>query len=337
MTSPGDDGTSASRTEPTDPERPRVLLIGGEGRSGSTVLERLLAAHSDTCAVGELKNLFERGVAGNELCGCGKLVVECDLWSEVGRRLVGGWDTSAGRQLVEFFTRVNHRSYLPAIVVGRGPTIARARSVLSELYRSITDVCGSPVVIDSSKHPSWAYLVAGIPSIDLRIVQLVRHPSGVAYSWSKPVVRPQAASGQGDLLMPAHRPTEVAVRWDVFNALLRHLGRRPLPTMLLRYEDYVADLDGGLDACLELAGLTYVSRPDAMHTGHGIAGNPSRFADDDQKIVGDNRWVTEYSPWKHALVSAITSPFRPTYGYRYSRSNPVGPLPQRSVSPSGRR
>ena len=37
-----------------------VLFIGGEGRSGSTVLERLLAAQPETCAVGELKNLFER-------------------------------------------------------------------------------------------------------------------------------------------------------------------------------------------------------------------------------------------------------------------------------------
>ena len=325
------------QSDPTDDRRTRVLFIGGEGRSGSTVLERLLAVHSDTCAVGELKNLFEMGIAGNELCGCGKLVLECDLWSEVGRRLVGGWDTSAGREMVKFFARINHRLYLPAITIGRGPTIARARSILAELYRSIADVSGSPVIIDSSKHPSWAYLLAGVPTIDLRIVQLVRHPSGVAYSWSKPVARPHATAGQGDLIMPAHSPVEVSIRWDVFNALLRRLAKRTLPTILLRYEDYVADLDGALDACLELVDLTYVERPDTMDTGHGIAGNPSRFAVDSQKIVEDNRWITEYSPWKHALVSAITWPARPTYGYRYSRSNPVRPLPGRSVGRSASR
>jgi hypothetical protein len=179
--------------------------------------------------------------------------------------------------------------------------------------------------------------VAGIPSIDLRLVQLVRHPSGVAYSWSKPVVRPQASTGQGDQIMPAHSPAEVSVRWDVFNALLGRLARRPLPTMLLRYEDYVSDLDGGLDACFELADLSFVERPDAMDTGHGIAGNPSRFVADSQKIVEDNRWITEYSPLNHALVSAITWPSRSAYGYRYSRANPVGPLPRRSMSRSNGR
>ncbi len=159
--------------------RTRVLFIGGEGRSGSTVLERLIATHPQTCAVGELKNLFERGVGHDELCGCGKPVVACELWSEVGRRLIGGWETEAGRELVQFFTRVNHRLLLPLILSGRGAMVARARSVLALLYPIIAELTGSSVIVDSSKHPAWAYLLAGTRQIDLRVVHLVRHPSGV--------------------------------------------------------------------------------------------------------------------------------------------------------------
>jgi hypothetical protein len=312
----------------------RVLFIGGEGRSGSTVLERLIASYPQTCAVGELKNLFERGVGHDELCGCGKPVVACELWSEVGRRLVGGWETDAGRELVQFFTRVNHRLQLPLILTGRGAMVARARSVLSVLYPMIAELTGSSVIVDSSKHPAWAYLLAGAPQIDLRVVHLVRHPSGVVHSWSKPVVRPHAGDGRGDQLMPAHSPLEVSIRWDVFNGLFRHLAKRPVPTVVIRYEDYVEDTDGALGVCLGLADLATDARPVAMSTGHGIAGNPSRFETDLAKITRDDQWITQLGGAKHRMVSAITWPMRSAYGYRTDRSSPVGPYRSHRVERS---
>jgi hypothetical protein len=308
------------------PVRTKVLFIGGEGRSGSTVLERLLAASPGTCAIGEGNYLLARGIGNRELCGCGVPAPECELWSEVGRQLVGGWDTPEGKDLVAFFTKVTHRSNLPVIVAGRGPLVRRAREVLAELYPLIAELTGSSVVIDSSKHPSWAYLLDGTESVDLRVVHLVRHPSGVVQSWSRPVVRPQAVGGTGDQVMPAHSPVEVAIRWDIFNGLFHRMARRSVPTVLIRYEDYVDNLDDTLRACLGLAGLGYDTRPTAMSNGHGIAGNPARFADDDQKIVVDNRWITEMGKAKHAMVSAMTWRPRAAYGYRYSRSMPVRPI-----------
>jgi len=304
----------------------RVLLIGGEGRSGSTVLERLIAAQPDTVAVGELKNLFERGVAHGELCGCGSDVRHCDLWSEVGRRLVGGWDTPAGREVVAFFTRVNRRTELPVIVTGRGPLVARARSVLADLYPIVADVSGSSLVVDSSKHPSWAYLLAGTPGIDLRVVHLVRHPSAVVHSWSSPVRRPHAATGTGDEVMAAHSPLEVCIRWDVFNLLYRHLARRGVPTEVVRYEDYVDDVDGTLRTCMTLCDRSY--RPaSGLAVGHGIAGNPSRFTAVGARVERDDRWLHQMGSARHLLVSGLTWPTRLAYGYRSSRTAPVRPLP----------
>ena len=311
-------GTMGSRT--------RVLFIGGEGRSGSTLLERLIAAFPGTCAVGEMKNLFERGVGHDELCGCGKPVLACELWSEVGLRLVGGWETPAGHELVEFFTEVNHRLQLPRMVIGRGAMVERARSVLAVLYPMVAELTGSSVIIDSSKHPSWAYLLAGTPGIDLRVVHLVRHPSGVVHSWSRPVVRPHAGDGRGDRVMPAHSAVEVCIRWDVFNVLFRRLARR-VPTVVIRYEDYVDDTDGALRTCLGLAGLDFVRRPTEVGSGHGIAGNPSRFTADVSRISRDDQWVVQMGRARHALVSAMTWPIRAGYGYRFDRSAPVGPYP----------
>ena len=225
-----------------------------------------------------------------------------------------------------FFTRFDSPRRIPAIVLGRGADLRRARAVAAELYPLIAEVSGCPVIIDSSKHPAWAYVLAGTDTVDLRVVHLVRHPSGVVQSWSRAVTRPQAEVGTGDRLMPAHSPLEVAVRWDVFNRLLHRLARRSVPTVLVRYEDYVEDLDATLRACFGLVGLPYASAPATMGTGHGIAGNPSRFAKEDQAITRDDRWITELGPATHRMVSAITWRTRSAYGYRSRRSAPVAPM-----------
>jgi hypothetical protein len=318
-------GTGAAPSDEVG-ARTRVLFIGGEGRSGSTILERLIAAHPGVCAVGEVKNLFERGIRGDELCGCGVLTRECELWSPVGERLVGGWSSREGRRVVDFFARLNRPAHLATIVSGQGAMVAEARGILAELYPIVADLSGASVVVDSSKHPGWAYLLAGADTVDMRLVHLVRHPSGVAFSWGRPSIRPQAAGGPGDLTIPAHSPAEVAVRWDVFNVLLGRLGERPTPHLLLRYEDYVHDPVEARGACLRLADLEPPEGPLTMGGGHGIAGNPSRFADRDAPVVADERWLTEMSPWRHALVSAVTWPLRTRYGYRFARSDPVVPL-----------
>ncbi len=136
--------------------------------------------------------------------------------------------------------------------------------------------------------------------------------------------------------MPAHSPLEVSVRWDVFNELFHHLAKR-VPTVVVRYEDYVEDTDGALRACLGLAGLSFDGRPVTMSTGHGIAGNPSRFATNLAKITRDDQWVDQLGRARHLLVSAITWPMRSAYGYRSDRSAPIGPYPAHRVDePTGR-
>ena len=44
---------------------PRVLFIAGTGRSGSTLLERLLGQIPEVAPLGEVVHLWERGVIDN--------------------------------------------------------------------------------------------------------------------------------------------------------------------------------------------------------------------------------------------------------------------------------
>src|SRR3954469_7299745 len=78
---PGDERTGAAL------KRPRVALIVGGQRSGSTLLSRVLGESPRAVALGEIWYLWERGVVEDRLCGCGVRFSECDFWQ---RMAIGG-------------------------------------------------------------------------------------------------------------------------------------------------------------------------------------------------------------------------------------------------------
>ena len=69
----------------------KVLYIGGYGRSGSTLLDRLLGQMQGFHSVGEMWNIWQKCFIENQLCGCGKPFQECDFWSAVVEEGFGGF------------------------------------------------------------------------------------------------------------------------------------------------------------------------------------------------------------------------------------------------------
>src|SRR5499427_9656408 len=74
---------------------PTVVYIAGSGRSGSTMLERVLGEIPGFVNVGELIDLFRHVARHGERCGCGELFADCPFWTSVGKRAFGGWDTES--------------------------------------------------------------------------------------------------------------------------------------------------------------------------------------------------------------------------------------------------
>ena len=60
-----------------------VVYIAGDGRSGSTLLSRLLNQLPGWLALGEVRYFWERGLQQNRACECGHPFGECPLWREV--------------------------------------------------------------------------------------------------------------------------------------------------------------------------------------------------------------------------------------------------------------
>jgi hypothetical protein len=303
----------------------KVLYIGGFGRSGSTLVERILGQLPGFCSAGEIVFLWQRGLIEGQLCGCGTPVPECDFWSRVGKTAFGGWDEIDAHEMVALQHRVDRNRYIPAMVAPRLRPAAQAdldryTQALSKLYRAIGEVSGARVVIDASKHASTAFLLRRVPGIDLRVVHLVRDSRGVAYSWTKEVKKPEVEGA--DAFMPVYSPSSSGRQWVAYNLLFDALGVVD-STMVLRYEALMAQPRQGLERILAHAdepvtddafsflGEGFVE----LGCDHTVAGNPMRFHQGRLDLRLDQAWTTKLPARDRKVVTAITWPLQIRYGY----------------------
>jgi hypothetical protein len=307
---------------------PRVLYLGAVGRSGTTVLERVLCELPGFCSVGELVHLWARGVLADELCGCGRPFSECPFWTEVGERAFGGWDRALAERMQELRFRVDRARFIPRLIAPRlfGRRLFGHRDdelreyvgIYLRLYRAISETTGGDVIVDSSKHSSLAFCLRTEPEIDLRVVHVVRDSRGVAYSWTKEVRRPE---GAGDTaLYPRFSPARSAALWVGHNLFFGLLDRLGTARRLLRYEDFVADPSTVLADLADFAGLPVPV--DVVHEGavvlspaHTVAGNPMRFRTGLTPLRQDDAWREQLPRRRRLLVSALTGPLLARYGY----------------------
>lgn len=64
-----------------------LIYIAGYGRSGSTLLERILQCQSSFCACGEMANFWNIYGSDSSFCSCGASLEVCQFWGEVAKQL----------------------------------------------------------------------------------------------------------------------------------------------------------------------------------------------------------------------------------------------------------
>lgn len=317
------------------PEPTTVVYVMGSGRSGSTLLERILGEIPGFVTAGELIGLFRWIAVDDELCGCGTRFSQCPFWLAVGRRAFDGWDDARVAEIAALQHRVARQRHLPRLaapaLAGAAfrADLARYGDVYRQLYRAICDEAGAQAVVDASKWPAQVLALRDAPGIDLRVIHLVRDVRGVAYSWAKTgVARPQSTSDALPELssVPVSR---TAAAWSAVQAEAGLLTATGSPATAVRYEDLVADPRGTLGRALTRLGfppavaetLPHVAgRTVTLHAGHGVGGNPSRFTTGEVTLRLDDAWRDHLSPRDRAVASAIGLPALARHRYLWRRS-----------------
>jgi hypothetical protein len=307
----------------------KILYIAGAGRSGSTILEMLLGQVPGFLSVGEVHHVWDRGLLENWRCGCGEDFRSCPTWRAVFDSAFGGFagvDPGQMRQIQQIVIPPRLPGVLPRslALLGRRrrerPPLKAYADTLARLYAAIQEVTGCRVIVDSSKYPTYGYLLSTIPSVDLYVVHLRRDPRAVAYSWMRPKPNP----GQ-DTPLPTAGPVPAGAAWtlwEVAGHLLWRQARRAGRCLPLRYEDFVADPPGSLRRVLafvqeEGASLPSVSEREALvaPTSHAFSGNPVRFQQGRVEIRADAAWRAQMAARDRAIVTLLTWPLLLAYHY----------------------
>ncbi|GAA1601754.1 sulfotransferase [Actinoplanes couchii] len=303
----------------------QVLFLGGFGRSGTTLVERLLGELPGVCALGEVVHLWQRDIRDDERCGCGDRFSGCDFWRRVGDQAFDGWanvDVARVHQLRDAVERTRHIPRLASASTASGE-VREYASYYARVYAAAAEVSGARLVIDSSKHSALAHVLRWADDVDLRVVHVVRDARGVAYSWTKTVSRPES---DGADQMTRYSPGRSALLWNAHNAAFGLLARRGVPVRRIRYEEFLADPRAGL---LELAGFAGLPLSDAdlhflrgghadLRAGHSAAGNPMRFTVGRLTLRRDDAWVRAFPRSQRRLVGAVCGPLLRAYGYPIS-------------------
>lgn len=277
--------------------------------------------------LGEVLHLWQRGVRDNEKCGCGERFHDCPFWSEVGRVAFGGWHQVNVDAIMALGARLDRFRFIPANLAASRLSARRAElrayaDFFFRVYVAAAAVSGAAVVVDSSKNASTVSALRVHECLALRVVHVVRDSRGVAYSWSKRVLRPEADASSERSYIHIYSPARSAMLWDAHNAAFWALGKLHTPVHRLFYENLVAHPSESILSVADFLGIDRSAAAaligdDGIHLqrSHQVAGNPMRFRIGHVKLRRDDAWRIEMSRGARRIVTAMTWPLMKHYGY----------------------
>ncbi len=304
----------------------KVVYIGGGTKSGSTLLDLMLGQVPGFFSVGELRQIWQRGLVEDSHCGCRKRFSECPFWTRVGEEGFGGWSKLDLHEVLELRNSLDRIPSIRHLKAARAQperedNLRRYLSLLHTLLEAIRKVSGADVIVDSSKTPSHALLVDMVPSVDLRLVHLVRDSRGVVFSWKRADRGKKRKRRLRSLRARLGISLSACARWYSYNARMPSLGELGVPYLLVRYEDLVGDPRPSLGRILEHAGsraddLTFIGTGNVLlHENHTVYGNRLRFSTGELPLKVDDAWREGLSLFGRAWITAMTFPLLRRYGY----------------------
>jgi hypothetical protein len=293
-------GRDQSTTLPSVSDRLPVVYILGAGHSGSTLLALLLGAHPEICTVGEVK---APAVADLQryTCSCGQEVRSCEFWQTLAREVekrgstleLSGGASDVRRATSAYVRRLMrplHRGAafeaLRDLALATSPSwsahLKRVQTLTASLASSACAVTGKRVFVDSSKTGLQLKYLLRNPSLDVKVIRLVRDGRGVSLSYHR-----------ADQLSIA----DAAYAWRRTN---EEAGRivRALPAdrwFDLRYEELCRDVEGTMHALLSFIGVAPVAVGGlATSDQHVLGNNKMRLTASEVRL--DEKWRRTLTP-----------------------------------------
>jgi len=316
-----------------DASKINLMYIASIGRSGTTLLDCILGAHSQMASIGEIHLWPHEILQGGVLpCGSGAFVQDDPFWQEMEDRIRpleqpapqihffreahDGGRTLRPNRLGDFFSSVPGRSSVSRIK----QYAANNDAIYRNFSDSVFDREGTRPkwIVDSSKDPYRLNWLVQSGRFNIKVIHLVRNPKGFIHSVTKPHI-------YGD---DRYEPSSTrrlywtlrqAGAWTVRNCLISATADRYMESadyLLLTYEALASEPEASLHRICEVAGVPF--EPQAIEnfrsgSPYAIAGNPMRQREGGIRL--DQQWKRRLPRSSRYLTDAITAPIRSKYRY----------------------
>jgi hypothetical protein len=309
-----------------------IAYIGGGTKSGSTLLDLMLGQLPGFVSVGELRQIWQRGCVENSRCGCRRPFHECPFWAEVGRVAFGGWGNLDVEEVLTLRNSLDRVASLRSLKGSRDQPderLERYLATMHSLVRAIAQVAGARVIVDSSKTPSHALILERVPSVDLRLIHLVRDSRGVVFSWQRATRGKQRRRKLRKLRRRLGVSISASARWLSYNLRIPSVAKIGVPYHFVRYEDMVArpretirEIVDHLSVPIREEDLAFVEDGRLLlQDNHTVYGNRLRFSTGELTLQVDDGWRREMAAPTRAWVTALTFPLLLRYGYPLGRGS----------------
>lgn len=308
-----------------------LIYIASIGRSGTTLLDSMLGAHSHIATVGEFEIWpHEIRQGGVRPCSCGEHVHDCPFWTAVRARIDPM--TQPEPRLDAFREKHNAGKTLrperladfrpEPLAADVAPLVRQYAENNYTLYQAILDVTEEQTgtrpswIADSSKDVYRMLWLMRSGLFNIKVLHMVKDPHGFVYSVTKQWLdSADPLRHQKRLYYSARQSLAWVVRNRLFSRVARH-HLSPKDYLLIRYEDLASAPHATFQTVCDRIGIPYEEAAvDNFREGsqHTIAGNPMRY--ETRGIQLDERWKTRLPASSRRVTELITTGTRGQYGY----------------------
>jgi len=320
------------------------VYILGASHSGTTLLAMLLNAHPEIVSVGELARGGVADISGYR-CSCRLPVVDCPFWKRVAR---GAADRGSTFRLTDFGTgfQLDRPWYVRRALMSehRGRLLEAIRDLAlrtSSTWRrhfdsrcrnyiavvdSILSAAGARVLVDSSKLAHILKHVLRIPSLDTRVIHLVRDGRAVALTYmdqeeyadaGEPEMRRGGRGRPAGQDRPKLSMRRAADEWCRCLRSAEHVlaGVESNRYQRVHYDDLCRDTQGSLATVFRFMGVDPgLWAQDFRAAEHHVVGNGMRL-DTSSEVVLDERWRSVLSKDQLRAFHSVARAINRRYGY----------------------
>ncbi len=296
---------------PASPDKINIAYIAGYGRSGSTLLERILSSHTGAVGVGEIAYL-----ADSELTDFYWEQAEgIELWDRLKARLHFSGEELMRREDVQ----KRHESRLTGWFywLFRKPSPEYSEHTL-QVLSSIRDAIPEQTswILDSSKTARdrffRPFMFRKLPDVNACMIHLVRDPRGSVQSVRRGSNAAMEQGRDGRFKLAVLR---AAYGWSMSNlaGLLFRLVHGSENYVRIRYEELSSDPIACLKRLEPMLGLDFtpivarIQSGKALPAGEQFAGNRMRL-ESVVRLSTDERWRRDMPAWMQWLVTVLCFP-----------------------------